>query len=207
MCTTVVLAVALAGLSPGTCVLQCDIRNAWVRITSSDGREGSSATSTGGSTCATSMSADGFGPSSRNRRSADEGKDDAAPTQGRLAVLGRGAAAVAREVQSRPRSASTSRPRSRSSLNGSSPGHAHPGNGWSKARTAEMQGGRHHEGVGRHRPGHEVESRRLLAQAADVVKVTFRSTRPRQCWRARPWQCLSLPRQPIPANSTIAFSP
>lgn len=40
MCTTVVLAVALAGLSPGTCVLQCDIRNAWVRITSSDGREG-----------------------------------------------------------------------------------------------------------------------------------------------------------------------
>jgi hypothetical protein len=39
-CATLLLPAALAGLSPGTCVLQCELRNAWVEITSSDGREG-----------------------------------------------------------------------------------------------------------------------------------------------------------------------
>jgi hypothetical protein len=39
-CTSIVLATALAGFPVGTCVLQCELRNAWVGITSSDGREG-----------------------------------------------------------------------------------------------------------------------------------------------------------------------
>jgi hypothetical protein len=40
ICTTVLLAAAIGGLPSGACVLKCEIRNAWVSITSSDGREG-----------------------------------------------------------------------------------------------------------------------------------------------------------------------
>jgi hypothetical protein len=40
ICTTVLLAAAIGGLPSGACVLECEIRNAWVGITSSDGREG-----------------------------------------------------------------------------------------------------------------------------------------------------------------------
>jgi hypothetical protein len=40
ICTTVLLAAAIGGLPSGACVLECEIRNVWIGITSSDGREG-----------------------------------------------------------------------------------------------------------------------------------------------------------------------
>jgi hypothetical protein len=82
ICTTLLLAAAIGGMPAGTCVLQCELRNAWVGITSSDGREGPSETSTDGSTCKTSAMADGFGSrsSSCTRRSKASGSCCAVPT-------------------------------------------------------------------------------------------------------------------------------